>query len=88
VHKDGIQRGKRSGLDLVIEGSGVKDKFLVLVNGTRVNLPAKSFKYLVKLTWALFPPKADPPPVDKMRVDGYIKTISSRGKIRPDIYIG
>ena len=32
----------------------MKDKFLILVNGTRVNLPAKSFKYLVKLTWALF----------------------------------
>ena len=57
VKKDGIQRGKRSELDLVIDGSGVKDKFLVLVNGTRVNLPAKSFKYLVKLTWALFSAK-------------------------------
>ena len=45
---------KRDGLDLVIDGSAVKDKFLVLFNGRRVNLPAKSFKYLVKLTWALF----------------------------------
>ena len=45
---------KRDGLDLVVDGSGVKDKFLVLVNGKRVNLPAKSFKYLVKLIWALF----------------------------------
>jgi hypothetical protein len=59
VKKDGFQRGKRSGLDLVIDGSGVKDKFLVLVNGTRVNLPAKSFKYLVKLTWALFSAKGE-----------------------------
>ncbi|MCK4428676.1 MAG: hypothetical protein KAW16_09350, partial [candidate division Zixibacteria bacterium] len=52
--KHGIQSSKRDGLDLVIDGSGIKDKFLVLVNGKRVNLPAKSFKYLVKLTWALF----------------------------------
>ncbi|MFQ6031891.1 MAG: hypothetical protein ACE5K2_03125, partial [Candidatus Zixiibacteriota bacterium] len=42
------------GTILVIDGSAVKDKFLVLVNGKRVILPAKSFKYLVKLTWALF----------------------------------
>jgi len=51
--RHGTQSGKRDGLDLVIDGSAVKDKFLVLVNGKRVNLPAKSFKYLVKLTWAL-----------------------------------
>jgi helicase len=57
VKKLGIQSGKKKGLDLVIDGSGVKDKFLVLVNGKRVNLPAKSFKYLVKLTWALFSTK-------------------------------
>lgn len=54
VKKDRIQSGKREGLDLVIDGSAVKDKFLVLANGKRVNLPAKSFKYLVKLIWALF----------------------------------
>jgi helicase len=48
------QSEKREGLDLVIDGSAVKDKFLVLVNGNKVNLPAKSFKYLVKLIWALF----------------------------------
>ncbi|MCJ7577568.1 MAG: hypothetical protein MUO91_03875, partial [candidate division Zixibacteria bacterium] len=57
VKKDRIQSGKREGLDLVIDGSAVKDKFLVLVNGKRVILPAKSFKYLVKLTWALFSAK-------------------------------
>ncbi len=54
VGRHRTQSSKRSGLDLVIDGSAVKDKFLVLVNGNRVNLPAKSFKYLVKLTWALF----------------------------------
>ncbi|MFH1335743.1 MAG: DEAD/DEAH box helicase, partial [Candidatus Zixiibacteriota bacterium] len=39
---------------LVIDGTPVKDKFLVLVNGRKVILPAKSFKYLVKLTWAAY----------------------------------
>jgi helicase len=48
---------KKDGIELVIDGTAVKDKFLVLVNGKRVNLPAKSFKYLVKLTWALFSAK-------------------------------
>lgn len=38
----------------MIDGTAVKDKFLVLINGKRVNLPAKSFKYLVKLAWGLF----------------------------------
>jgi helicase len=57
VKRHGTQSGKKEGLDLVIDGAGVKDKFLVLVNGKRVNLPAKSFKYLVKLTWALFSTK-------------------------------
>jgi len=52
--KHRIQSSKKVELDLVIDGSGVKDKFMVLVNGRRINLPAKSFKYLVKLTWALF----------------------------------
>jgi hypothetical protein len=46
--------GKKYETRLVIDGSAVKDRFLVLVNGSKVNLPAKSFKYLVKLTWALF----------------------------------
>jgi helicase len=54
VKKHRAQSSKRDGLHLVIDGSGIKDKFLVLVNEKRVNLPAKSFKYLVKLTWALF----------------------------------
>ncbi|KPL05472.1 MAG: hypothetical protein AMJ73_00755 [candidate division Zixibacteria bacterium SM1_73] len=45
---------EQEGIELVIDGSAVKDKFSVLVNGKRVNLPAKSFKYLIKLTWALF----------------------------------
>ncbi len=56
--KDGeprfLKEEKKEGTHLVIDGSAVKDKFLVLVNGSRVNLPAKSFKYLVKLSWALF----------------------------------
>lgn len=60
--QDSILRSKKQetrsleqdGIELVIDGSAVKDKFLVLVNGKRVNLPAKSFKYLIKLTWALF----------------------------------
>jgi len=54
VKKHRTQSSKSVGLDLVIDGSAVKDKFLVLVNRSRVSLPAKSFKYLVKLTWALF----------------------------------
>ena|GEM_PF-3457104 len=41
-------------ISLMIDGTPVKDKFLVLVNGRKINLPAKSFKYLVKLTWAAF----------------------------------
>ncbi len=49
-----VGKEKKDGIKLVIDGSAVKDKFLVLVNGRGVNLPAKSFKYLVKLTWALF----------------------------------
>ena len=57
AERDRTQSSKRDGLDLVIDGTAVKDKFLVLVNGRRVNLPAKSFKYLVKLTWALFSAK-------------------------------
>jgi helicase len=57
TRKDGglrFPKEKKDGTHLVIDGSAVKDKFLVLVNGSRVSLPAKSFKYLVKLTWALF----------------------------------
>jgi helicase len=41
-------------MSLVIDGSPVKDKFLILVNGRKTILPAKSFKYLVKLVWAAF----------------------------------
>jgi helicase len=41
-------------ISLVLDGTPVKDKFLVLVNGKKVNLPAKSFKYLMKLTWSAF----------------------------------
>ncbi|MGB8658392.1 MAG: DEAD/DEAH box helicase [Candidatus Zixiibacteriota bacterium] len=41
-------------LSLVLDGTPVKDKFLILVNGRRVTLPAKSFKYLMKLVWAVF----------------------------------
>ncbi|HEX7401116.1 MAG TPA: DEAD/DEAH box helicase [candidate division Zixibacteria bacterium] len=44
----------KDNVSLVIDGTPVKDKFLVLVNGKKVVLPAKSFKYLVKLTWAAF----------------------------------
>ncbi len=39
---------------LVIDGTPVKDRFLVMVNGKRLSLPAKSFKYLVKLACAAF----------------------------------
>jgi hypothetical protein len=39
---------------LVIDGTPVKDKFLVVVNGKKLALPAKSFKFLVKLAWAGF----------------------------------
>jgi len=45
---------QKEGLSLVIDGTPVKDKFLVLVNGRKANLPAKSFKYLLKLAWAAF----------------------------------
>jgi len=45
---------QKEGLSLVIDGTPVKDKFLVLVNGRKTNLPAKSFKYLLKLAWAAF----------------------------------
>jgi len=41
-------------IQLIIDGTPVKDKFLILVNGRKINLPAKSFKYLVKLVWAVF----------------------------------
>ncbi len=37
---------------LLIDGTPVKDRFLVVVNGRKLSLPAKSFKYLVKLAWA------------------------------------
>jgi helicase len=37
--------------DLVIDGAPVKDRFLVMVNERKLTLPAKSFKYLVKLAW-------------------------------------
>ncbi len=39
---------------LVIDGTPIKDKFLIWINGKKVALPAKSFKYLVKLAWAAF----------------------------------
>jgi hypothetical protein len=39
---------------LVIDGTPIKDKFLIWINGKKVALPAKSFKYLVKLAWAVF----------------------------------
>ena len=41
-------------IQLIIDGTPVKDKFLILVNGRKINLPAKSFKYLVKLVWAVY----------------------------------
>jgi hypothetical protein len=51
----GKSRGARTEeMSLVIDGSPVKDRFLILVNGRKTILPAKSFKYLVKLTWATF----------------------------------
>jgi helicase len=51
----GRSRSRKSGeISLVIEGAPVKDRFLVVVNGRRLTLPAKSFKYLVKLARAAF----------------------------------
>jgi hypothetical protein len=51
----GKSKGARTEeMSLVIDGSPVKDRFLVLVNGRKTILPAKSFKYLVKLVWAAF----------------------------------
>ena len=52
VHQVGTLKGEE--ISLVIDGTPVKDKFLVLVNGRKITLPAKSFKYLVKLAWAAF----------------------------------
>jgi helicase len=49
-----VKRAKTDEVSLVIDGSPLRDKFLVLVNGKKTVLPAKSFKYLVKLTWAAF----------------------------------
>lgn len=52
AHKRQIQSRRET--SLVIDGAPVKDKFLVWINGTRVTLPAKSFKYLVKLARAVW----------------------------------
>ena len=48
------QMRKGEGPCLIIDGTPIKDKFLVWINGKKVTLPAKSFKYLVKLAWAAF----------------------------------
>jgi len=50
--KDRIQ--PKDEITLVLDGTPIKDKFLILVNGKKVNLPAKSFKYLLKLSWSAF----------------------------------
>jgi hypothetical protein len=47
-----IRSAKADEMTLVIDGTPVKDKFMVLLNGKKTILPAKSFKYLVKLAWA------------------------------------
>jgi helicase len=49
-----IRSAKAAEITLVIDGTPVKDKLRVVVNGRRVILPAKSFKYLLKLTWGVF----------------------------------
>jgi helicase len=49
-----IKSAKADEMTLVIDGTPVKDKFMVLLNGKKIILPAKSFKYLVKLAWAAF----------------------------------
>jgi helicase len=41
-------------LELVLDGSSVRDRFSVLLDGKSLDLPAKSFKYLFKLAWAKF----------------------------------
>jgi helicase len=53
--KISINRVNRSSsFDLILDGTQIKDRFLVEVNGKNITLPAKSFKYLFKLTWAKF----------------------------------
>lgn len=52
AHKSKKSLGEQT--SLVIDGTPVKDKFLVVVNGEKLTLPAKSFKFLVKLAWAGF----------------------------------
>jgi tyrosyl-tRNA synthetase len=36
-------------IHLTIDGTPIKDKFLILINGRKVILPAKSFNYLLQL---------------------------------------
>ncbi len=44
---------KRTIPRLLIDGTPIKDKFLICVDGKRISLPAKSFSYLLKLAWAI-----------------------------------
>jgi hypothetical protein len=46
--------GKEEEPSLTLDGTPVRDRFTVLINGKKLSLPAKSFKYLVKLAWAAF----------------------------------
>jgi helicase len=39
---------------LLIDGTPIKDKFLIFLSGKRVSLSGKSFSYLFKLAWAVF----------------------------------
>ncbi len=46
--------GKEEEPNLTLDGTPVRDRFMVLIDGKKLSLPAKSFKYLVKLVWAAF----------------------------------
>ncbi|MDH4222192.1 MAG: helicase-related protein, partial [candidate division Zixibacteria bacterium] len=39
---------------LVLDGSLIKGKYTVIINGRRILLSCKSFKYLFKLVWAIY----------------------------------
>ena len=45
---------KRAFPRLILDGTPIKDRFLIFLDGQRVSLAAKSFSYLFKLAWAVF----------------------------------
>ncbi len=52
--KSFFQFNKRAFPQILFEGTPVRDRFLILLDGQRITLSAKSFGYLVKLAWATF----------------------------------